>query len=160
MAVFWVVVPCRLVEVYHRFRGPCCLHHQGDHPDDGGSKDLWNVVKLLPDYTVLQPRRQPSSYSPPWEPQILQNTVLYLLICLTNKMSAVCVVLKIITHQKNCLKMCGSKYLIKSTMQYWSNEDCWFHFLVVSTTWCKFGIRQQNYHSCTIHRLIAKKIMV
>jgi hypothetical protein len=30
MAVFWVVVPCRMVEVYHRFRGPCCLHHQGD----------------------------------------------------------------------------------------------------------------------------------
>jgi hypothetical protein len=40
-------------------------------PDDGGSKDLWNVGKLLPDYTALQPRRQPSSYSPPWEPQIL-----------------------------------------------------------------------------------------
>jgi hypothetical protein len=29
-------------------------------PDDGGSKDLWNVGKLLPDYTVLQPRRQQS----------------------------------------------------------------------------------------------------
>jgi hypothetical protein len=42
-------------------------------PDDGGSKDLRNVGKLLPDYTALQPRRQPSSYSPPWEPQILQN---------------------------------------------------------------------------------------
>jgi hypothetical protein len=43
----------------------------GNYPDDGGSKDLWNVGKLLPDYTALQPRRQPSSYSPPWEPQIL-----------------------------------------------------------------------------------------
>jgi hypothetical protein len=30
-------------------------------PDDGRSKDLWNVGKLLPDYTALQPRRQPSS---------------------------------------------------------------------------------------------------
>jgi hypothetical protein len=43
MAVFWVVAPCSLVEVYQRFRGPCCLHHQGDvthRPDDGGSKDL------------------------------------------------------------------------------------------------------------------------
>jgi hypothetical protein len=40
-------------------------------PGDGGSKDLWNVGKLLPDYTALQPRRQPSSYSPPWEPHIL-----------------------------------------------------------------------------------------
>jgi hypothetical protein len=36
MAVFWIVAPCSLVEVYQRFRGPCCLHHQGD--DDGGSK--------------------------------------------------------------------------------------------------------------------------
>jgi hypothetical protein len=26
MAVFWVVAPCSLVEVYRRFRGPCCLH--------------------------------------------------------------------------------------------------------------------------------------
>jgi hypothetical protein len=28
------------------------------------------------DYTTLQPRRQPSSYSPPWEPQILLGNVL------------------------------------------------------------------------------------
>jgi hypothetical protein len=32
MAVFWVVAPCSLVEVYQRFRGPCCLHHQGGKP--------------------------------------------------------------------------------------------------------------------------------
>jgi hypothetical protein len=30
MAVYWVVAPCSLVEVYQRFRGPCCLHHQDD----------------------------------------------------------------------------------------------------------------------------------
>jgi hypothetical protein len=30
MAVFWVVEPCSLVEVYRRFRGPCCLHYQGE----------------------------------------------------------------------------------------------------------------------------------
>jgi hypothetical protein len=30
MAVFWVVVPCSLAEVSRRFRGTCCLHHQGD----------------------------------------------------------------------------------------------------------------------------------
>jgi hypothetical protein len=30
MAVFWVVEPCSLVEVYQRFRGPCCLHDQSD----------------------------------------------------------------------------------------------------------------------------------
>jgi hypothetical protein len=30
MAVFWVVPPCSLAEVYRRFRGPCCFHHRGD----------------------------------------------------------------------------------------------------------------------------------
>jgi hypothetical protein len=30
MAVFWVVVPCRLVWVYRHFRGLYCLHPQGD----------------------------------------------------------------------------------------------------------------------------------
>jgi hypothetical protein len=30
MAVFWVVAPCSLVEIYQRFRGAFCLHHQGD----------------------------------------------------------------------------------------------------------------------------------
>jgi hypothetical protein len=30
MAVFWVVAPCSLIEVYQRFRGTCCLHPQGD----------------------------------------------------------------------------------------------------------------------------------
>jgi hypothetical protein len=29
IAVFWVVALCGLVEVYQRFTGPCCLHHQG-----------------------------------------------------------------------------------------------------------------------------------
>jgi hypothetical protein len=27
--VFWDIVLCSLVEVYWRFRGACCLHHQG-----------------------------------------------------------------------------------------------------------------------------------
>jgi hypothetical protein len=54
MAGFWVVAPCSLVEVYQRYRGPCCHHQQGDVTHG-------NVGKLLPDYTVLQPRRQPSS---------------------------------------------------------------------------------------------------
>jgi hypothetical protein len=48
MALFWVVAPCSLVSVYRRFRGACCLQQQGgDRPDDGGSKHLWNVGKLL-----------------------------------------------------------------------------------------------------------------
>jgi hypothetical protein len=42
MAVFWVVAPCSLEEVYQRFRGPCCLNHQGYNrrSDYGGSKHL------------------------------------------------------------------------------------------------------------------------
>jgi hypothetical protein len=44
MAVFRIVAPCSLVEVYQPFIG---------HPDAGDSKDLWNTSKLLPDYTVL-----------------------------------------------------------------------------------------------------------
>jgi hypothetical protein len=29
MAVFWHIAPCCLV-VYRRYRGACCLHHQGE----------------------------------------------------------------------------------------------------------------------------------
>jgi hypothetical protein len=48
-----------------------CLHVcRDDHPGDGGNKHLWNVGNILPDYTALQLRRQKSTYSPPWEPEI------------------------------------------------------------------------------------------
>jgi hypothetical protein len=40
LAIFWVVAPCSLVEVYRRLRGAYCLHYQGDRPDDEGSKHL------------------------------------------------------------------------------------------------------------------------
>jgi hypothetical protein len=62
MAVFWVVPPCRLASVYHYFIGLYCLHHQGSdvHLDDGGSANLCNVGKLIPVYTVLQHKGQPS----------------------------------------------------------------------------------------------------
>jgi hypothetical protein len=41
------------------------------YPTMSSKMAVFWVGKLLPDYMVLQPRRQPSSYSPPWEPQIL-----------------------------------------------------------------------------------------
>jgi hypothetical protein len=47
MAVFWVVAPCSVVEVYQRFRYLCCLH-------------LIALLMEAPYYTALQPRRQPS----------------------------------------------------------------------------------------------------
>jgi hypothetical protein len=46
----WLSVGC--------FRGPYCLHH----PDDGGSKVLWNVGQYLEDYTLQHSKRQPSLY--------------------------------------------------------------------------------------------------
>jgi hypothetical protein len=74
MAVFWVVAPCSLLEVYCCFRGAYCLHHH--RPDDGGSKHLWKIGKLLPNYTVQQPRIQPFSYSLLWEPQISTDIII------------------------------------------------------------------------------------
>jgi hypothetical protein len=34
MAVLWVVAPCSLVEVYQRFRGPCCQTTRRYNPED------------------------------------------------------------------------------------------------------------------------------
>jgi len=48
--VFWVVILCSIVVGHKCFKGPCCLHLQGEvdamgkkwplHPEDGGSMDL------------------------------------------------------------------------------------------------------------------------
>jgi hypothetical protein len=43
MTVFWVVAPCSLVEVYQRFRGISCFHHQG-----------WNAETSVNSSTRLQ----------------------------------------------------------------------------------------------------------
>jgi hypothetical protein len=48
-------------------------------PDDGGSKHLWNVGKLIPVYKAQHPGRQPSSYTPPWQPQAIQKNMLLLI---------------------------------------------------------------------------------
>jgi hypothetical protein len=40
MTAFGGVASCSLIEEDWRFRGAYHLHHQGDHPDDGGSKHL------------------------------------------------------------------------------------------------------------------------
>jgi hypothetical protein len=40
-------------------RFPC---HQGDCPDDGHSKHLWNLSQSLPDYTLHNPREPEISY--------------------------------------------------------------------------------------------------
>jgi hypothetical protein len=50
MDVFWVVVPCRLVEVYQRFRGTCCLHYQGDETSARTSETLVNFYQTTRRY--------------------------------------------------------------------------------------------------------------
>jgi hypothetical protein len=71
MTIFCGVSPWSLIEVW----GTCCLHHQGPHrPDDGGSKYLRNVGKLVPDCTVQQPRKV---NSPPWEPEVSPYSFLF-----------------------------------------------------------------------------------
>jgi hypothetical protein len=64
MAVFKAAAPFSLVS----------------RPDDGNSKHLWNVGIHLPHYTEQYPRKQPSSYSSPWNPEISPNSCLF--ICL------------------------------------------------------------------------------
>jgi len=46
---FWVVTPCSVV-VWCR---PLYLHL---HPEDGGSRVMWNLGILLQHYTVSQPK--------------------------------------------------------------------------------------------------------
>jgi hypothetical protein len=47
---------CRSVSTFQR----CLWPHQ--FSEDGDSRHLWNVGKLLPDYKVHHSRRQPSYY--------------------------------------------------------------------------------------------------
>jgi hypothetical protein len=65
VAVFWIITPCSNVG-YQRFRGPRCLHLQGEvNPsnrrllcrDDWASLDLRNIGILPHNYTASQPRR-------------------------------------------------------------------------------------------------------
>jgi hypothetical protein len=69
MTVFWVPEPCSLAEVY--LLASSIIRAMSHRPDDGGSKHLWNICKLLSDYTALLLRRQTSQYSPPWELETL-----------------------------------------------------------------------------------------
>jgi hypothetical protein len=50
ITVLWDVASWSLVEVYQRFRGACCFHHQDDRPSH-----------ILPDYKAQHPTRQSSS---------------------------------------------------------------------------------------------------
>jgi hypothetical protein len=54
-----------------------------DHLYYGGSKHVWNVRKLLPDYSAQHPRRQPSSYSSSWEPEISSDRRIIIFFLIT-----------------------------------------------------------------------------
>lgn len=53
VTVSWNVAPCTLVEIYRLLRSAYCLHHHGiNRHDDGVSKKLWSICKVLCDYTA------------------------------------------------------------------------------------------------------------
>jgi hypothetical protein len=54
IVVFWVVIPCSLVEGYYGFRGTYHLHLQEAHfnPEDGGNTFLKDVGSHLHDITT------------------------------------------------------------------------------------------------------------
>jgi hypothetical protein len=61
------VVPCSLIEITYISEGlAASIIRVRTHPsDDGGSKHLSNVSKLVPYYMAQHPRRQSFSYSLP-----------------------------------------------------------------------------------------------
>jgi hypothetical protein len=73
MAVLWVVTPCSLVEVYQRFGGPCCLHHQGDDIMMEAARTSETSVNFCQATRSYNTEDSHLRYSPPWEPQILHN---------------------------------------------------------------------------------------
>jgi len=52
--IFWAAMPYSAVVGCQHFRGPCCLHLQGEI--DGSSMDIWNVSILPQQHTASQPR--------------------------------------------------------------------------------------------------------
>jgi hypothetical protein len=56
--IIWDAASCSLVNSGRCFGTACCLHHQGDHPDDVRSKLLSNIGRLLEDYVVQHPQEE------------------------------------------------------------------------------------------------------
>jgi hypothetical protein len=63
----WAVASCSPIEKDGSFKDAYCLLYKDNY---GCSKHLWSVGQFPPNYTAPYPRRQPSSYSPSWEPEI------------------------------------------------------------------------------------------
>jgi hypothetical protein len=151
MAVFWVVAPCRLVWLYQRFRGLYCLHHQG--------------------------RRQPSSYSPPWEPPLIICTckLWWHQYNVKNELFLVFVT-ENLTTEKQCLKCpitfskthkhsCNPKFCYQSvycSIQYvrvrmriakfFTNSGKWFRSEVISGSEHTFCSLIRHVPICTSSR--------
>jgi hypothetical protein len=133
-AVFWVVESCNLVEVYWRFRGTCCVRYQGDCPDDGGSKYLWNIGKLLPDYTMLQPRRQPSS------------TLSLFTMFVWSLINYTCRLIGLLRNLLHCLPRQNGEFfsiLNKTPLPFWSLFPKYSFILCMCQTWSVSNTRTE-----------------
>lgn len=116
MGVFWVVVSCSLADVYQCSRGTCCLHHHGN---DGGSKDVWNCGKLLPTYTALQRRREPTSFWTLWGSQYSLINIAHLLWNKSYKLNGyeICSV----ASEKQIQKLKSFSF----SVWHWTTEHMW-----------------------------------
>jgi hypothetical protein len=55
MAVFCIVAPCRLPEIYGRFRGACCLLHQTTlryNPEDSHLQLKYSNLLIRMEFTI------------------------------------------------------------------------------------------------------------
>jgi hypothetical protein len=104
-------------------------HHSGD----GGSKYLWNISKLLPDYTALQPRRQPYSILiSPWTSLLMQ--------LMKQKSWSILHLHRVIVYQKNVMMTTGLNMLL----WYCNINNTW---LVVYIEKHTVGIDRQYIHN-------------
>jgi hypothetical protein len=67
ISVFRVVAPCSLIEVYRRFTGACCLHHQDDRQTLYGARSQ----KTLMFMTVKRQTRNRKPVTLSTEPSLL-----------------------------------------------------------------------------------------
>jgi hypothetical protein len=112
-------------------------------PDGGGSSGLWNVGRIVPNYTALQPRRQPSSWCflITWTIMSSRKTVYVKILvyrfcaCLT-ALYGYC---PIFSHTKREIGEVNAYiFLGRKKLEYLKYTTSSFSFLVTCNAWLNF----------------------